>query len=120
MTDQPNPQPPVQPSPGRSGPSDAQMMMSYDANKKSPLVAYLLWFFLSGLGAHNFYLGRNGSAVGQLVLFVLGWLTFIFLIGFLFFAIWGVWVLIDAFLIPGWIRDRNNALAQRLGAQPVY
>jgi len=31
---------------------------------KNLLAAYLLWFFLGIFGAHRFYLGRTGSAVG--------------------------------------------------------
>lgn len=31
-------------------------------------VAYILWFFLGGLGGHRFYLGKTGSAVGLLIL----------------------------------------------------
>jgi hypothetical protein len=27
-----------------------------------------------------------------------------------------VWVLVDAFLIPGWVRNQNNLLAMQLGA----
>ena len=42
---------------------------------KSAGAAYLLWFFLGTLGAHRFYLGKTGSGVAQLLLFVLGWLT---------------------------------------------
>ena len=30
----------------------------YDIEKKSLLVAYLLWFFLGYVGAHRFYLGK--------------------------------------------------------------
>jgi hypothetical protein len=26
------------------------------------------------------------------------------------------WVLVDAFLIPGWVRNQNNLLATQLGA----
>jgi hypothetical protein len=26
------------------------------------------------------------------------------------------WVLVDAFLIPGWVRNQNNILAMQLGA----
>lgn len=95
--------------------SDLQVMMAYDASKKSMTVAYLLWVFLSGFGAHNFYLGRTGPAVGQLILFILGWMTAIFLVGFALLAAWGIWVIVDAFLIPGWIREQNVALARRLG-----
>lgn len=67
-------------------------------NSKSTGVAYLLWFFLGGFGAHRFYLGKTGSAVGLLVLTLLtSWWTF------------GIptiiWVIIDAFLIPSIIRE---------------
>jgi TM2 domain-containing membrane protein YozV len=89
------------------GPSnDARILMLYEANKKTALVAYLLWFFLGWFGGHNFYLGRTGVAVAQLILSltVVGLLITI------------VWVLVDAFLIPGWVRNQNNLLAAQLGA----
>ncbi|WP_394002502.1 NINE protein [Xanthobacter versatilis] len=35
--------------------SDARALMLCEANKKSAVVAYLLWFFLGGLGGHRFY-----------------------------------------------------------------
>jgi hypothetical protein len=44
----------------------------------------------------------------QLALNVLGWCTLFIYIGTFFFAVLGIWVLIDAFLIPGWIRDTNT------------
>lgn len=39
-------------------------------NRKSQLTALLLSIFLSGVGAANFYIERNGLAAGQLVLFL--------------------------------------------------
>jgi TM2 domain-containing membrane protein YozV len=86
--------------------NDARVLMLYEANKKTALVAYLLWFFLGLFGAHNFYLGRTGVAVTQLILslILVGMIITIF------------WVLVDAFLIPGWIRRQNNLLAAQLGA----
>ena len=80
------------------------------------LVSYLLWFFVGILGGHRFYNGRIGSAVAQLVLFVVGAATYIFIIGIFIVAAVGIWVLVDAFLIPGWVRDHNNQLATSLGA----
>lgn len=88
--------------------ASARAQMMYDANKKSQGVAYLLCLFFGGVGAHRFYLGRTGSAVGQLVLWFLGWVTF--------FVAWiplGIWVLIDLFLIPGIAREKNMELADR-------
>jgi TM2 domain-containing membrane protein YozV len=85
---------------------DARAMMLFEANKKTAVVAYLLWCFVGLFGAHNFYLGRTGVAVAQLILSItiLGMLITIF------------WVLVDAFLIPGWVRNQNNLLATQLGA----
>jgi len=94
--------------------SDATRMMRYDANKKSPLVAYLLWFFLGMLGGHRFYLGRIGSAVAILLLTIASWILTFVAIGLVLLLIPGIWVLVDAFLIPGMVRDFNNRLITEL------
>ena len=89
--------------------SDAAKLMSYDANKKSMGVAYLLWFFIGMFGAHRFYLGTVGLGLGILALTLVGLLFFPLLIAA------GIWVLVDAFLIPGIIRGHNTKLAAELG-----
>ena len=89
--------------------ADARAMIMFDANKKDTCAAYALWFFFGYFGAHNFYLKRTGVAVAQLVLT----LTIIGLV-IVFF-----WHLVDAFLIPGWVRRQNSLLAWTLGAAPV-
>jgi TM2 domain-containing membrane protein YozV len=66
----------------------------------SVAVAYLLWFFLGIVSAHRFYLGYPGTAILQI-------LSYFIIIGF-------VWLLIDAFLIPGMVRNRQDDLRQRL------
>ena len=86
--------------------NDARALMLFEANKKTVLVAYLLWFFLGAFGAHNFYLKRTGVAVAQIILTLT-------IVGMLITV---VWVLVDAFLIPGWVRNQNNLLAVQLGA----
>jgi len=86
--------------------NDMRVLMLFEANKKTALVAYILWFFLGFFGAHNFYLGRIGVAVAQLILSLI-------LVGL---VITFVWVIVDAFLIPGWVRRQNNLLAAQLGA----
>lgn len=64
----------------------------------SPLVAYLLWGFLGVFSAHRFYLGRPGSAILQIcTLYGLG-----------------IWWLIDVFLISGMLRQKRDALRQKL------
>jgi TM2 domain-containing membrane protein YozV len=88
----------------------------YDIEKKSLLVAYLLWFFLGYVGAHRFYLGRPLSGLIMLAFSAITLLlTFVSfgVLGFLWFAI-GLWWLIDALLIPGIVAGRNSRVADRL------
>ena len=66
-------------------------------------VAYLLWLFLWWVSGHRFYLGRPGTAILQI-------LSYFILVGF-------VWALIDAFLIPGMIREKRNEIRQRIALQ---
>ena len=96
------------PNPAQQGElsRDTRALMLFEANKKTALVAYLLWFFVGALGGHNFYLKRTGVAITQLILSI----TVVGLV------ITVVWVLVDAFLIPGWVRNQNNLLAAQLGA----
>ena len=87
-----------------SGTHASRQAMRYEANKKSAGIAYVLWFFLTVLGAHRFYLRRTASAVIMLLLSltVLG------------LAITIPWVVLDAFLIPGMTRKYNNELINML------
>ena len=94
--------------------NDAAMMMRYDANKKSALLAYLLLFVLGGFGAHRFYLGRTGSAVAMLVIWLLSWLLLAVVIGVFGLIAVGIWLIVDAFLIPGMTEAFNNRLVTQL------
>jgi TM2 domain-containing membrane protein YozV len=85
---------------------DTRALMLYEANSNSVLVAYILWFFVGLFGGHNFYLKRIGVAVTQLILTITVVGSVITL----------VWIIVDAFLIPGWVRNQNNLLAVQLGA----
>jgi TM2 domain-containing membrane protein YozV len=69
------------------------------------LVTYALWFFLGTFGAHRFVTGRVASGVAMLALFMLGWATVWLLgLGLIFLVPAAIWWLVDALLIPGWIR----------------
>lgn len=81
---------------------------------KSMGVAYILAIFLGGFGAHRFYLGRTGTAVVQLALFVLGWLTLALVVGAFLLVAVGIWLVIDLFLIPGMINSDKIALRERI------
>jgi TM2 domain-containing membrane protein YozV len=92
----------------------ARDMMMYDAQKKSVGVAYLLWFFVGYLGGHRFYVGKTGTAIIQLLLSIVGACTAMFGIGLFVIGCVGLWILIDAFLLPGIVRSHNVSLASRL------
>jgi TM2 domain-containing membrane protein YozV len=65
----------------------------------STLVAYLLWFFLGFFSAHRFYLGQRRAGLQILCnLIVIG----------------VIWTLIDAFKIPRMIREKKDAIRQRM------
>jgi TM2 domain-containing membrane protein YozV len=93
---------------------DAAAMMRFEANKKSTLVAYLLWFFVGMLGVHRFYLGRTGTGATILILTIVSVPLMLAGIGFAILAVAATWVIVDFFLIPGITRRQNNALIGRL------
>lgn len=66
----------------------------------SIVVAYLFWLFLGLVSAHRFYLGRPGTAVLQIA-------SYLILVGF-------IWLLIDAFLIPSMIRQKQEEIRERV------
>lgn len=145
--------------PGNLG-TEGQIL--YDANKKSKLVAYLLWLILGGFGAHRLYTRRFLSGLAQFAIIAVGYgLMFytmwpmmqaglnaaktaaetgqpvdpatmphpdaaaveamvqnpLYLAGVALMLIWFVWWIVDAFLIPGWIRRHNEMLAVSLAGR---
>lgn len=93
---------------------DTTRMMLYDADKKSVLVAYILWFVLGYLGGHRFYTGRVVSGILMLLITAMSWILTLVYIGFVGLFLIFLWWILDAFLIPGWISGYNRRLAARL------
>ncbi|WP_312528428.1 TM2 domain-containing protein [Paracoccus sp. (in: a-proteobacteria)] len=89
-----------------------EQRISNDA--KSPLLAYLLWIFVGGLGIHRFYLGKTGTGITMLVLAILGAVTLPIGIGLILLAALGIWMLVDLFLIPGMVNEQRNQLRDKL------
>jgi TM2 domain-containing membrane protein YozV len=96
---------------------DAQTLMRYDINKKSMLLAYVLWWFLGTFGVHRLYLGRTVSGLAMLLTAVISIALTIVLIGFFGLIVLGAWWLVDAFLLPGMVRQHNTRLMDRLLGQ---
>lgn len=69
-----------------------------DKKKKSKVIMYILWLFTGGIGGHRYYLGDIGYAV--LMTITLG--------GF------GLWALIDLFLIGSRLEKKTNDLERDL------
>ena len=75
-------------------------------------VAYLLWWFFGGFGAHRFYLGQMTSAVAMICT-LLGSFAMMFILpplGLACFLFWCLWLLADAVMIPGMTRKYNDSL----------
>jgi TM2 domain-containing membrane protein YozV len=77
---------------------------------KNVIVAYLLWWFLGWAGVHRLYLGRVKTGLAQLLLFAIGVVTLILLVGYIFLVIWGVWWLLDAFFTYKIVTEENEKL----------
>ena len=77
---------------------------------KNVIVAYLLWWFLGWAGVHRLYLGRVKTGLAQLILFAIGVVTLILLVGYVFLAIWGVWWLLYAFFTCKIVTEENEKL----------
>jgi TM2 domain-containing membrane protein YozV len=89
-----NPQYPNQQYPNPQYPPNQYNMAGY-ASDKSKITVALLAFFLGTLGVHRFYTGKVGTGIAMAVLTVVGWITSIFIFGYILVSAVGLWALID-------------------------
>lgn len=90
---------------------DTRSLLLFEAQKKSAGIAYFLWLFLGFFGGHRFYAGKIGSGISLAVLTLFAIATIH--APFLFIAS-SIWVLVDAFLIPRWVRSHNEKIVELL------
>ena len=90
-----------------------------DASPKSRIAVTLLAWFLGAFGAHRFYLGKTGTAVGMLVLTILYWSTvWLWGIGIIFIIAVGIWALIDfIYAVSGNMKDKEGRLIKNWQGQ---
>lgn len=91
-------------------PTDIQMLIETRLmnEKKSTLVAYLLWLFLGTLGIHHFYMGNTLLGIVYIILGIIGWgmtLSGLLPLGGAAFALLGIGLLLDLFRIPPELPD---------------
>jgi TM2 domain-containing membrane protein YozV len=75
----------------------------------SQAMAYVLWFFTAVLGGHRFYLGKTSTAILMLVCSCT-------IVGL---AVSIPWAFIDLFLIPGMLREKIDAIRDRLTLRSI-
>lgn len=103
-----------QPQQGQVQPYNQYQQMPY--SPKSKVAAALLFFFLGELGIGNFYMGQTNLGIAKLVLFFVGCITAIFLIGFLILGALWLWSLVEMIMVltggGGYDRDANGVPLQ--------
>ncbi len=112
--------------------TDAIQLMQFESAKKTPGLPYLFLIFFWWFGAHAFYLGRTIKGIFWLCASILGIVLFVASIasassgvaadiehagtlGTMLILLWlvvGIAWIVDACLIPRWVRQYNNKLMQ--------
>jgi TM2 domain-containing membrane protein YozV len=91
--------------------SDPAHAKPWDGNR-TLLIGYALWLFLGWVGGHRLYVGRWKSAIGMAAAGLVTWIMTSLLGPYLGVPM-TIWWIVDAFLIPGWIRVANEENAAR-------
>jgi len=68
--------------------------------------------FSARFAAHRL---RTGTGIAQLLLFIFGWMTIMMGVGAFLLVVLGIWVLVDAFLIPGMAQAHKAEGRKRFG-----
>jgi TM2 domain-containing membrane protein YozV len=95
--------------------SDPSYSRPWDGNRTLGL-GYALWLFLGWAGGHRVYVGRWKSALAMAAVGFFTWIMTTFLGPYLGLPM-TIWWIVDAFLIPGWIRTKNEENAARKAAE---
>ena len=72
--------------------------------------AYLTWYCLGYIGAHNFYLKKFYRALLQSTLFTVGFLTIPQKFGILPLSILAIMLIVDFIRMPGIIKHKNHQI----------
>lgn len=85
---------------------------------KNLVLAYVLWFFLGTLGIHRMYLGKKGSGIVMLVMFLVSYpLILAYGLGFITLSIVGIWYWIDLFRIKNMHQQEQDILESEIAEE---
>lgn len=79
---------------------------------KDNVTAYILWFFLGGLGIHAFYAKKTNWGLFTLLTWFLA-ICFVMFDGGVMMFVHIMNVLVQAFLIPSWVKKANEKEAEK-------
>ena len=88
-------------------------LMRFERGSKSAGVGLFLCWIVGIFGAHRFYLGRP-HGVTMLVITLVSLPLCLVVIGFAGLLATWIWMIVDLFLVSGWVREHNTALWQRI------
>ncbi|MFI1507591.1 zinc ribbon domain-containing protein [Streptomyces sp. NPDC020597] len=85
----------------------------YDSRKLTVLTGYMAGVIGFPVGLHRLYAGKPLWWI-YLILFILGAIGSLLLVGFVFFGILFVWWIIDMALMKGWVEKYNQTLRHQI------
>ena len=78
--------------------TEKKVINPYAPQQKDTTIAWLLWFFLAGFGAHRFYFGHTGMGILYIVLTLT---SFLVIPAIVLLILW----IIDATKINTWVME---------------
>ena len=84
--------------------------MRLEEQKKSPVVGYLLWWFLGFFGGHRFYMGDVGTGLVMLAITLASFMTMLILIGYIGLVVIFIWWIIDGIKLHQQVKNYNLKL----------
>ncbi|MFE0358859.1 hypothetical protein ACFW2I_36070 [Streptomyces nigra] len=85
----------------------------YDSRKLAVLTGYVAGLIGFPIGLHRLYAGKPLWWI-YLILFILGAIGSLLLVGFVFFGVMFIWWVIDMALMKGWVERHNQILRHQI------
>lgn len=104
--------------PGREHISQAEtspnaLYAEYDSRKLTVLTGYVAGIIGFPVGLHRLYAGKPLWWI-YLILFIVGAIGSLFLVGFVFFGVMFVWWIVDMALMKWWVEKYNQTLRHQI------